>query len=112
MCTYERAHTGGLVQRNKPSSDGAEASGWDPPKSEKELDLPDQESAGYDEDAEDSKALRLTLMEEVLLLGLKDREVCVCVDVSGFSWNFVLSNLGILSRKPIVYRGTVVCGDT
>jgi len=67
--------TGGLVQRNKPSSDGgAEASGWGPPRSEKDLDLPDQESAGYDEDAEDSKALRLTLMEEVLLLGLKDRE--------------------------------------
>lgn len=75
-------HTGGLVQRNKPSSDGgAEASGWGPPRSEKDLDLPDQESAGYDEDAEDSKALRLTLMEEVLLLGLKDREVCVCVCV-------------------------------
>ena len=38
-------------------------------------DLPDKESSGYEEEGGDSKAMRLTLMEEVLLLGLKDREV-------------------------------------
>lgn len=27
-----------------------------------------------------SKETRLTLMEEVLLLGLKDKEVCVCIE--------------------------------
>ena len=40
-----------------------------------ELDVPDKESTGYDDEQEDSKSMRLTLMEEVLLLGLKDREV-------------------------------------
>lgn len=30
-----------------------------------------------DDDGGDSKETRLTLMEEVLLLGLKDREVCI-----------------------------------
>ena len=36
------------------------------------MDVPDKD---YDDDGGDSKSLRLTLMEEVLLLGLKDREV-------------------------------------
>lgn len=37
----------------------------------------DQEAAnnGYEDDGGDSKSTRLTLMEEILLLGLKDREV-------------------------------------
>lgn len=53
-----------------------EASGWgsSPPASDRDLDRPDQDE-GYDDKAEDSKAMRLTLMEEVLLLGIKDREV-------------------------------------
>ena len=40
-------------------------------------DKDDQEIAnnGYDDDGGDSKSARLTLMEEILLLGLKDREV-------------------------------------
>ena len=67
--------TGRQVQRvtetTEEQSEGA--SGWgdagvDP-------DLPDKESAGYEDEGGDSKAMRLTLMEEVLLLGLKDREV-------------------------------------
>lgn len=36
----------------------------------------DRVASGYDNDA-DSKETRLTLMEEVLLLGLKDKEVCM-----------------------------------
>jgi hypothetical protein len=41
------------------------------------LDSDDKKSAERDEDLEDgdSKETRLTLMEEVLLLGLKDKEV-------------------------------------
>ena len=55
----------------------SEASGWGPPGAEKNLDLPDQDDEGYDDKSEDSKTMRLTLMEEVLLLGIKDREVIV-----------------------------------
>ena len=83
ICTHTHVcmpDAGGLVHRSTPSSEGVvEASGWGPLGAEKDPDLPDRESAGYDDDMEDSKTLRLTLMEEVLLLGLKDREVCVCV---------------------------------
>lgn len=45
-------------------------------------DKEDQEADnnGYDDDGGDSKSARLTLMEEILLLGLKDREVSVCKD--------------------------------
>ena len=50
------------------------ASGWGPPGA-KNADAPDKDSGGYDEEGGDSKAVKLTLMEEVLLLGLKDREV-------------------------------------
>ena len=74
---------GGLVHRSTAASSsgggatggGAEASGWGPPGAEKNPDLPDQEDDGYDDKNEDSKSMRLTLMEEVLLLGIKDREV-------------------------------------
>lgn len=40
-------------------------------------DKEDQEAInnGYEDDGGDSKSARLTLMEEILLLGLKDREV-------------------------------------
>ena len=40
-------------------------------------DKEDQEALnnGYEDDGGDSKSARLTLMEEILLLGLKDREV-------------------------------------
>lgn len=40
-------------------------------------DKEDQEAInnGYEDDGGDSKTARLTLMEEILLLGLKDREV-------------------------------------
>ena len=64
--------------QRKPATSSAGASGgaaYDPPGAEGGLDRPDTEGAGYDDDGGDSKAMRLTLMEEVLLLGLKDREV-------------------------------------
>ncbi len=77
--------SGELVRRGGRGASGGgggsgdtenEASGWGGPSpvSEKDLDRPDQDE-GYDDKAEDSKAMRLTLMEEVLLLGIKDREV-------------------------------------
>lgn len=67
------------VSSGPSSSDGA--SGWGPTGAEggADHDIPDKDSAGYEDDGGDSKSVRLTLMEEVLLLGLKDREVCVCV---------------------------------
>ncbi|KAL5481962.1 hypothetical protein EMCRGX_G022238 [Ephydatia muelleri] len=66
--------TGGLVQRHTGSQQ-SEASGYSGPVGgDAELDVPDKESTGYDDEQEDSKSMRLTLMEEVLLLGLKDRE--------------------------------------
>jgi Golgi phosphoprotein 3 (GPP34). len=42
---------------------------------------------GGDED-QDSKETRLTLMEEVLLLGLKDKEVCRLCKNHGPMWHF------------------------
>ena len=55
--------------RNDGDSGGAS---YNPPGAEGGADVPEN----FDEDGGDSKAVRLTLMEEVLLLGLKDREVC------------------------------------
>ena len=73
-------HIGGLVHRNTgvsqspnpPQSSGDGATPYNPPGAEGGLDVPEN----YEDDGGDSKAMRLTLMEEVLLLGLKDREVC------------------------------------
>lgn len=42
---------------------------------------------GVDED-QDSKETRLTLMEEVLLLGLKDKEVCL-INLTSLKWKYV-----------------------
>ena len=55
--------TGKLVQRSKP----AESS---PNDVDPAIDIPENE-----EDESETKETRLTLMEEILLLGLKDREV-------------------------------------
>ncbi len=70
--------SGGLVHRSTGASSSSEASGWGPPASEKDLDVPDVDD-GYEDKTEDSKTVRLTLMEEVLLLGIKDREVIMTV---------------------------------
>ena len=65
---------GGLVQRTTgssgPGATGGGATPYDPPGAEGGIDQPEDE-----DDTGDSKAMRMTLMEEVLLLGLKDREV-------------------------------------
>ena len=71
-------HRGGACSSSTGASDGQEgeneASGWGS-GAERDPDCPDKDD-GYEHKGEDSKALRLSLMEEVLLLGIKDREVC------------------------------------
>ena len=67
MSTLTQRHTG-IVQRKK-AKDVAEG-GVNDPDSEKNVD-------DGDEEERDSKETRLTLMEEILLLGLKDREVYI-----------------------------------
>lgn len=71
MATRRRQAQRTVDTTEDTSSEGA--SGWGPPTSNNP-DAPDKDAAGYDEEGGDSKAMKLTLMEEVLLLGLKDRE--------------------------------------
>jgi Golgi phosphoprotein 3 len=61
----------GLVQRRNVARETGEG------VSKESLDSDDKKATERDEDLEDgdSKETRLTLMEEVLLLGLKDKEV-------------------------------------
>lgn len=68
----------GLVQRRNVSRENGEGVSKD------SLDSDDKKSTERDEDLEDgdSKETRLTLMEEVLLLGLKDKEVGCYVSIS------------------------------
>ena len=65
--------TGKLVQRSTTSS------GISP---EDNPDIEDNEGYESDEESGDRKETRLTLMEEVLLLGLKDKEVLCKTTVS------------------------------
>ena len=60
--------TSGVVQRRRTGKDGAEGGVSDPDEKVNQQD-------DVEEDDRDSKETRLTLMEEILLLGLKDREV-------------------------------------
>lgn len=64
----------GLVQRrteaSRSAADKERSSG-------QEEDEPRRAEEQDDDDTGDSKETRLTLMEEVLLLGLKDREVTI-----------------------------------
>ncbi|XP_051765584.1 Golgi phosphoprotein 3 [Ctenopharyngodon idella] len=62
----------GLVQRRTEASRNAAAA--DKEKSPEEDEYESRRGEEEDEDKGDSKETRLTLMEEVLLLGLKDRE--------------------------------------
>lgn len=64
--------TEGLVQRRTGATSGARQN-----NSEENGAVGTSATAAYDHDA-DSKETRLTLMEEVLLLGLKDKEVGDC----------------------------------
>lgn len=69
--------TTGLTQRNKGLAQQQEVSGsFANEDSHRIIQSPDQNH----EDPEDAmdKETRLTLMEEVLLLGLKDKEVSYC----------------------------------
>jgi hypothetical protein len=61
--------SGAQVQRAAEIPKGAEA-------------VDAEEQPVSDEEAEDSKSTRLTLMEEILLLGIKDREVRQTTDTS------------------------------
>ena len=61
--------TGKLVQRNKPPESSTNE--VDPA-----IDIPEN-----DDDESETKETRLTLMEEILLLGLKDREVSIGFDL-------------------------------
>lgn len=68
----------GLVQRRNVVKDNSD------PASKENNDVDDKKNdKSYDDG--DSKETRLTLMEEVLLLGLKDKEVSVVADVAGAS---------------------------
>lgn len=68
------SQTEGLVKRRnvavKENSDGS--------YNTRETDDDDKVVDCNEDDDGDSKDTRLTLMEEVLLLGLKDKEVTVC----------------------------------
>lgn len=67
--SYLSNRTEGLVQRrNVATSQSTTFSGED-------NDRDEEKHIEEEEDDHDSKETRLTLMEEVLLLGLKDREV-------------------------------------
>lgn len=62
----------GLVQRRTEASRNAYDKDRPPGKEDHELRRGDEQE---EDDGGDAKETRLTLMEEVLLLGLKDREV-------------------------------------
>jgi len=73
------------VQRRR-AKDGAEG-GTNVSNDDKDLPIED-----IDEDDRDSKETRLTLMEEILLLGLKDREVNImCYNLKSIFLNSLLS---------------------
>lgn len=65
----------GLVQRRTEASRSGSAAAADKDKSSRGDDDEHRRDEQEDDDSGDSKETRLTLMEEVLLLGLKDREV-------------------------------------
>ncbi len=66
----------GLVQRRTEASRSAAAADRDRVSGDEDYE-PRRGDELDDDDSGDSKEARLTLMEEVLLLGLKDREVVV-----------------------------------
>lgn len=72
----------GLVQRRTEASRNATDKDRPPGQEDHEPRRGDEQDNG---DTGDSKETRLTLMEEVLLLGLKDREV-----MADKSWSLVL----------------------
>ncbi|XP_028399205.1 Golgi phosphoprotein 3-like [Dendronephthya gigantea] len=109
--------TGKLIQRSKP----AESS---PNDVDPAIDIPEN-----DEDESETKETRLTLMEEILLLGLKDREGytsfwndcisaglrgCILIEL-GIRGRIELEKTGmrrrgLLSRK-VIHKSTTPTGD-
>ena len=70
-----RGTSNGLVQRRTVNSATTSSTGQ---TSARFSDEDNGEASGLSPDVDaDSKETRLTLMEEVLLLGLKDKEVCL-----------------------------------
>lgn len=77
----------GLVQRRTEASRGSADRVC--PSGQEETDHRRGDERDDDDDTGDSKETRLTLMEEVLLLGLKDREVSAMFErvlAAGSSW--------------------------
>ena len=68
------------ITRRKPASSSATGSGGAYTESASngvsQSNQNDHDDRDDERDNDDDKETRLTLMEEVLLLGLKDREVC------------------------------------
>ncbi|KAJ9591839.1 hypothetical protein L9F63_001656, partial [Diploptera punctata] len=111
----------GLVQRRNVSRENGEGVSKD------SLDSDDKKSTERDEDLEDgdSKETRLTLMEEVLLLGLKDKEGytsfwndcissglrgCILIEL-GIRGRIELEKAG-MRRKSLLNRKLLVKSDT
>ena len=66
----------GLKKRNVNSSNLTDSKYNDSKNEDKDNSDKEKNEENDDEYDADSKETRLTLMEEILLLGLKDREVC------------------------------------
>lgn len=101
--------SGGLVRRVKtrdPATDAASGSGSDRREnggSGRRSDDDDDDQEDYVVD-NDSKETRLTLMEEVLLLGLKEKEVGYCCDsILSSSTKFIITSFDSI----VVGRGRV-----
>lgn len=122
-----RMSESGLVHRRKAAAKPADPSGEGGPNGEEK----EEDSAGRIEDEADidNKGTRLTLMEEVLLLGLKDKEGytsfwndcissglrgCILIELA-LRGRIKLEGAGmrrkaLLSRKVVV-RNKEPCGD-
>lgn len=93
--------TEGLVRRNKsrPDNGNAEANSSTANGGVDENDVIISERGDDEIDDNDSKETRLTLMEEVLLLGLKDKEVgALNVHYIFFACIFLLQGLIRIAR--------------
>lgn len=108
--------SGGLVRRVKtrdPTTDAASGSGSDRRENggsgRRSDDDDDDDQEDYVVD-NDSKETRLTLMEEVLLLGLKEKEVgCCCDSILSSSTKFITSFNSIVVGRGRVYIILLYC---
>lgn len=95
----------GLVQRRNVSREFNEGAPKESQSEDKRLDRDE------DVDEGDSKETRLTLMEEVLLLGLKDKEVCTPLAYF-LCWQFFISSDKLFRLYFISFRVTLPSGMT